>query len=141
MPDIIKVEGLVEFQRKLKAMDGQSQRELRVLFNEVAEYVAVGARVRTPVGKTGRARASIRALSQQQRAVVAGGSAKAPYFGFLDYGNVVHGGRGAVGPGDSQRRTFMPRGRILYQAFDARRAVVQEMLVTKFDAFIRRTGL
>lgn len=138
--DIIKIEGLVQLQAKLKAMDGESQKEIRVLFNEVAEYVAVGARQRAPV-RTGNLRASIRVLSQQRRAIVAGGSAKVPYFGFIDYGNVTRGGRGKVGPGDSQRRALIPRGRILYAAFDARRAAVQQMLDSKFSAFLRRKGL
>lgn len=138
--DIIRIEGLIEVQAKLRAMDGESQKELRVLFNEVAEYVAVGARERAPV-KTGKLRRSIRVLSQQRQAIVAGGSTQVPYFGFIDYGNVRHGGRGKVGPGDSQRRPFLYRGRILYQAFDARRGAVQELLDAKYSAFLRRKGL
>lgn len=138
--DIIKIEGLMELQAHLKAAQDGSQKDLRLLLNEVAEVVAVEARTKAPV-RTGRLRQSIRALSQQRYAIVAGGSAKVPYFGFIDYGNVTRGGRGKVGPGDSQVRTFTPRGRILYAAFDARRVQVQDMLDSKFTTFLRSKGL
>lgn len=131
----------MELQAHLKAAQDGSQKELRLLLNEVAGVVAVEARTKAPVGKTGRLRQSIRALSQQRYAIVAGGSAKVPYFGFIDYGNVTRGGRGKVGPGDSQVRTFIPRGRILYAAFDARRVQVQDMLDSKFTTFLRSKGL
>lgn len=138
--DIIKIDGLMELQAHLKAAQDGSQKELRLLLNEVAEVVAVEARRRAPA-RTGKLRDSIRALSQQRYAIVAGGSKRVPYFGFIDYGNVTRGGRGKVGPGDSQERAFIPRGRLLYASFDARRVQVQDMLNTKFTMFLRGKGL
>lgn len=136
--DIIRIEGLVQLQRQLKELDGESQKELRVLFNEVAEYVAAGARLRATV-KSGKLRGSIRVLSGQRQAIVAGGSGRVKYFGFIDYGGKAgpRSGQGAQKHG----RAFIPRGRILYAAFDARRNAVQEMLNVKFAAFLRRKGL
>ncbi len=133
------MEGLIELQRALKAIDGQAQRELRIVLNQIAEVVAQDARRRAPV-RSGRLRSSIRALSQQRAAIVAEGGAKVPYAGFIDYGNKVGTGAG-VGRSDSQRRPFISTGRILYPAFLARRATIVEDMRKGLTALAERNGL
>lgn len=137
MPEQIHIEGLIPLQRALKAIDGEAQKELRLVLNEAAEIVVKGAKRRAPV-KSGRLAKTIKAQSQQRAAVVSGNT---PYFGFIDYGNVTHGGRRAVGPGDSQVRPFIKTGRILYPAFLAQEKNIQKLLQIRLDALIEKHGL
>ena len=37
--DPIKINGLTQFQRALKTMDGESQKQLRVVFNRAADLI------------------------------------------------------------------------------------------------------
>lgn len=131
--DPIKVKGLVEFQRALKQMDGESQKQLRVVLNSVAETVAAGAARRVPV-RTGRARASLRAQSSQREARVSGGSKKAPYYGWLDFG-------GRIGRNKSVRRPFVQSGRYIYPTMNANRDGITTALEAGLNALARDAGL
>lgn len=139
-PDAIRIEGLVDMQRALKALDGETQKQLRVALNTAATIVAKGAIRRAPL-KSGALRASIRESSQQRSASVSEGSAKAPYAGFVDYGNVVHGGRGSVGKWDQVPRPFIAGGRILYPAFLAQRTNIIAVLNKALHDLARESGL
>lgn len=139
MPGEVRVDGLIELQRSLKAIDGEAQKELRVVLNKSAEIVAAAARLRAPV-RSGKLRASIRVSSQQRSAGISEGKANVPYAGFIDYGNKVHSGAG-VGRGDSQRREFIPTGRIMYPAFLEKRDLVMETLTKDMAALIEKHGL
>ena len=109
----IKINGLREFQRELKALDGDLPKALRVAFNEAADLIADTARPRVP-RRRGRARGSVKVRSTQKAARVAGGGSRAPYYPWLDFG-------GAVGRGRGQKRPFLKRGRYIYDAFYRRR--------------------
>lgn len=137
--DAIRVEGLREFQASLKAIDGQSQRALRVMLNEAAEIVVVAARKRAPV-RTGRLRNSIRATSQQRFGVVSGGGARVPYFGATDYGNRRGAGRG-VGRSDAAGLPFIATGRILYPAYLTVKPGVEAALNAGLTRLIEQHGL
>lgn len=129
----VKVKGLREFQASLKAMDGESQKRLRLVLNEAAELVVDHARRGVPT-RTGKARGSIKMASSQREARVKAGGAKAPYYPWLDYG-------GRVGRGRSVARAFRPEGRYLYPAARAERARVMSVLEANLLALARETGL
>ena len=131
--DPIKIQGLRDFQAALKAMDGESQKQLRVALNTAADLVVSGAARRVPV-RTGRARASLRAQSSQREARVMGGSKKAPYYGWLDFG-------GRIGRDKSQRRPFVPGGRYMYPSYAANREGVERALQTALTDLVRMAGL
>lgn len=130
--DPIKVKGLVEFQRALKQMDGESQKQLRVALNEAADLVAVAARRKVPT-RTGRAAASVRAMSSQREARVMGGSKKVPYYGWLEFG-------GRVNPKHEKRR-YVPGGRYMYPGYTTNRAEVLAALDDALAELVTRAGL
>jgi hypothetical protein len=131
--DPIKIKGVREFQAALKAMDGESQKQLRVVFNSVAETIAAGARRRVPT-RTGRAKASIKVASGQREAKIKGGGGKAGYYPWLDFG-------GRTGRKKSVRRPFVERGRYLYPTYDASRPQIQAALEKALADLARTAGL
>lgn len=133
VPEPIKIGGLREFQRALKQMDGESQKQLRVVLNRAAETVASGASRRVP-RRTGRAAASLRAMSSQREARVMGGSKKVPYYGWLDFG-------GRIGRDKSQRRPFITGGRYMYPTFSANRDSINKALADGLAELARTAGL
>lgn len=136
----IEVENLREVAKQLRDLgDAGAKKSLRLANKAGAEIVAAEARNRAPV-RTGRLRSSIRATAGQTYASVAGGGAKAPYFGFADYGNKVHSGHG-VGRKDSHPRPFFAGGRIVYPALAAKRGEVTEVYARELDRVIDDYGL
>lgn len=133
MTDQIRIEGLREFQAALKQLDGQSQKQLRVVLNSASALVVAGAKARAPV-VTGAFRDSIRSSSTQREARVSGGSAKVPYFGFIEYG-------GAAGKHHSVHRAFNKDGRTVYPTYYAHRPEILEQLSTALTALIHTSGL
>jgi hypothetical protein len=133
VPAPIKITGLREFQRALKQMDGETQKQLRVVLNETADTIAKAAARRVPT-RTGRAKASLRAMSSQREARVMGGSRKAPYYGWLDFG-------GHTGKNRSVRRPFVPGGRYMYPAFAANRDPIYAALQKSLADLARNAGL
>lgn len=131
--DPIHVTGLIELQRALKQMDGESQKQLKVVLDDVARTVASGASRRVP-RKTGRAAASLRAQSSQREAKVVGGSKKVPYYGWLDFG-------GRIGRDKSQSRPFVKGGRYMYPAYSANRDSIQRALEASLKQLVRDAGL
>lgn len=129
----IRIEGLRELQAGLRKMDGQSQKQLRLVFNEAAQIVADTAGARVPT-RTGRARASLGAKSGQREATVKGGSGAAPYYPWLDFG-------GRVGRNRSVSRPFLKEGRYIYAAFRDRRATIQKAIEDGVEKLIRDSGL
>lgn len=133
MIDPIKIDGLREFQKGLKDMDGETQKKLKVVLDDAAGVVVRGASSRVPA-RTGRARASVRARSSQREAKVLGGSAKVPYYGFLDFG-------GSVGRKKATRRPFVSEGRYLYPAFHANRDGIYKALQQSLVKLAEQAGL
>lgn len=129
----IKVEGLKEFQRALKTLDGESQKRLKVVLDDVSRVVAQAAARRVP-HRTGRAAASLRAQSSQREARVVGGSKKIPYYGFLDFG-------GRVGKNKSVARPFVKSGRYLWPAVAANRTSLEKALQQGLLDLARDVGL
>lgn len=129
----IKVDGLKEFQRALKTLDGESQKRLKVVLDDVSKVVAQAAARRVP-HRTGRAAASLRAQSSQREARVVGGSKKIPYYGFLDFG-------GRVGRNKSVARPFVKSGRYLWPAVAANRTSLEKALQQGLLDLARDVGL
>lgn len=131
--DPIKIKGLVEFQRALKAIDGEAQKQLRVVFNTVAETVAGGARRRVPT-KTGRAKASVKVASSQREARVKAGGARVPWYPWIDFG-------GRVGIHKSVSRPFVSGGRYLYPSYFANKDSIYPALEKGLVALVHDAGL
>lgn len=135
----LQIQGLVEFQKALKNLDGESQKLLRVVLNDVAQIIVNVAKPRVP-RKTGAAAASIRAMSSQRESRVAAGGKKAPYFPWLDYGGRV--GRGRVGQNSgSVHRDFIKTGRYIFPAYEQERANVQKLAEKRLAELATSTGL
>lgn len=137
--DPIQISGLREFQKALKDMDGESQKQLRLVLNDAVEMVAATARPRIPVG-TGRARNSLRPSSSQREARVAAGGARVAYYGFLDFGGRVGPGRTGKNTG-SVRRPFIKEGRYIYPAYYSVKPKVQARLEEGLRDLARNAGL
>jgi HK97 gp10 family phage protein len=117
----LRVEGLAELRKALTKMQAIDERtELRVGLKAAAQIVADDAKRRVPV-RTGRARDSIRAAASGNRALVIGGKAKVPYYGWLDFGSrsPVAGNPRTVGPWRGSG-TGPAKGRFIYPAIDAK---------------------
>lgn len=131
----VAVHGLRELQAALKAADGESQKQLRLVLNDAAEVVAGGARRLVPA-RTGRARGSVRSTSSQREARVSGGGARAKYYGWMDFGG-TRLGRG----GGKATRPFLKDGRYIYATYNRRRPWVMERLGKGLADLIDRAGL
>jgi hypothetical protein len=118
--DAIKVEGLREFNRSLKALDSALPKALRIALNDAADVIVSDARPRVP-RRSGRAAGTVRAQSTRTRARVKGGGNRAPYYPWLDFG-------GSVGRKRSVRRPFLSDGRYIYNAYFRRRGQFVEAL-------------
>jgi len=84
--------------------------------------------------RTGRAASSLRARSTRTQSRVAGGSARAPYYPWLDFG-------GRVGRRHAVRRPFLKDGRYLYKSFFDHRDEFEEVLESELQDIVRRSGL
>lgn len=133
MNEVIRVEGLKEFQKKVVAADKQFGTELRLGLNEAARIVASAAAPRVAV-RSGRLRASVRALSTQREGRAVMGSAAVPYAGWWEFG-------GAVGRNKSVLRPRVPQGRALYPAFIAQRVQVEAVAARVLNRSADRAGL
>lgn len=131
--DPIKVRGLRDLQGALKRMDGESQKKLRLVLNEVAETVAAGTRRRVP-RRTGAAAASVKVASSQREARIKEGSAKAPYMPWLDYG-------GKTGKKKSVKRPFVKDGRYLYPTYRANKSSLLPALEKAIVELAKESGL
>lgn len=129
----IKIQGLRELQAQLRAFDGESQKRLSVVLNEVGEIVRADAARRVP-SRSGRAKASLRTRSSQREAIVMGGSKKVPYYGWLEFG-------GRIGRDKSQRRTYVADGRYLYPTIAMNRPDIARRLEAGLAEAARAAGL
>ena len=131
--DPIKVDGLVEFQRNLRALSTDLPKALRLAHNDAAELVVDWARPRVP-SDSGKARRSVRATSSQREAKVTGGGALVPYYPWLGVG-------GRVGRGKSVRRPFNKGGRYIYPGYVRNKAEVEERLLAALLQVCQQAGV
>lgn len=126
MAETIKVDGLKEFIRAIKALDADLPKAVRVGLNEAAAIIVDYAKPKVP-RRTGRAAAAIRPQSTAKLVRITEGGKRAPYMPWLDFG-------GTIRPrGQTKHRPFIKDGRFLYAGLADRReqvlAKVQEVLV------------
>lgn len=107
--DAVRITGLRELQASLKAIDGDAQKELRLVLNKAVDGLVDRARPLIP-SLTGKARGSLKAQSSQREARVVAGGARVPYVPWLEFG-------GRVGRKKSIARPFLPNGRYLFPTF------------------------
>jgi hypothetical protein len=117
----IRVQGLAEFSRNLRKLDGDLPKALRVAMNGAADVVIDWAEPRVP-RRSGRAARSLRARSTRTATRVAGGSKRVPYYPWLDFG-----GEGRR-RGRPAKRPFIKEGRYLWKGYAVRRHEVAKVL-------------
>jgi hypothetical protein len=133
--EAIKIDGLAQFRRKLKALDAGLPKMLRLVFNKAMTIVVDDAQPRIP-RRTGRAAAALRGQSTANYARVTAGGAKAPHLPWLDFGGKRAGRGGGVAT-----RQFLKKGRYVWFALDARRDDVTAMMSAELVALAEQSGL
>lgn len=131
--DPLKIQGLADFQKALRAAEDGLQKELRVVFNEAADIIVGSGRPFIP-RRTGALAATLRASSGQRDATVSLGKAKTPYAGFIEFG-------GRVGPNQSVRRKFVPGGRSMYPAVKREEAKITGVMADGLNRLADKAGL
>lgn len=131
----IEIQGLNEFRKKLRAMDKELPKALRLAFNAAADLVVQGAKPKVPT-RSGKAKGSIRARSTQTSAKVMGGGKRVPYYPWLDFG-------GRVGYGGKIKRKFTKDGRYIYPVYKkaSNSGKIQELLVEGLIQVGKEAGL
>jgi hypothetical protein len=129
MVDKIKIEGIREFQRALRAMDADLPKQIRVVLNSATKLVLAYAEPRFP-RKTGRAAGSLKAKSGQREARIGLGGSRAPYAPGLDFG----GGR-------PQFPDYRPEGRYVYKGLEVQRDEITDAMSEGLHALARSAGL
>lgn len=104
--DAIKVDGLKQFSRNIKKIDRDLGRATRLALNEAAQVVVNDAVPSIP-RRSGKAANTVKAKSTQTKARVSGGSARVPYYAWLDFG----------GQAGRATRQFRKKGRYIYVAY------------------------
>lgn len=112
MPEAIRVDGLKQLVKQIKAIDATVPKAIRVAGNEAAAEVVKDAQSRVPLGpgKGGHAKSSVKAASTQTAVRVKEGGSRYPYMPWLDFG-------GRVGRNRSVSRPFQRTGRYIWRAY------------------------
>lgn len=131
MVDAIRVQGLNEFVRNLKAIDRDLPKVLRVAFNAAGQTIVNEARAKVP-SKTGRAKASVRAQSTQKAIRITGGSKRVPYYPWLDFGGTTPIGG---------HRPFLKEGRYIYASYFKHRHELGDLLEAALLDAARAAGV
>lgn len=129
----IRVEGLDDMRKALRAIDKNLGKGLRTALNTASSFLISKAQPLIP-RKSGKAAASLKARSSQNLVRIAVGGKKAPYYPWLDYG-------GNVGVNDSAHRPFLKDGRYLYPTLSLYRADFDTILSDSLDDVARDAGL
>lgn len=135
-PDPIRVDGLRELQRSLRAIDKDLGAGVKLAGNRAAQLVVDDARPRIPLGpgRGGHARDSLKVASTGKAVRVSAGGKRYPYYPWLDFG-------GGVGPGKRSKRPFLTEGRYIWASFADRRADVERVLDEELQTLARSAGL
>lgn len=129
----IKIQGLTEFNRNLRRLNGDLPKALRLAQNEGAQIVVDWAQPKVP-RKSGRAARSVKAKSTRTASRVEGGGKRVPYYPWLDFG-------GRVGPKRSVKRPFDKSGRYIYPGYQRNRDQVHDVLVKGLLQVARDAGV
>ena len=116
----ISIDGLAQFSRALRRLDGELPKLLRLAMNKAAGVVVDYGQAKIPK-RTGRAAATIKARSTRTAVRVVEGGPRAPYVPWLDFG-------GRTGRRKATVREFITSGRYLYPALTDKRAEIERAL-------------
>lgn len=135
-PDPIKVEGLREFRKRLRKMNPEVAKGMRLASNAAAQIIVDKAKPKVPIGpgKGGHAVSSIKVASTARAARISAGGKKFPYYAWLDFG-------GGVGPLKRSRRPFLKSGRYIWAAFEEERDRVEKEMADQLTALAQRAGM
>lgn len=133
METAIRIEGLAQFNRALKRIDGDLPKMVRLAMNSAAAVVVDYGQARI-VRRSGRAAATIRARSTRTMVRVVEGGPRAKYVPWLDFG-------GKVGRNRSVSRPFHTEGRYLYPALRDERSAIERALVDALTEVADAAGL
>lgn len=131
MPDTIKLTGIKDFQRSLRAMDADLPKQIRVILNDAMGLILDYAEPRFP-RKTGRAAGSLKGASSQREARISLGGRRAPYAPGLDFGG------GANRP---QFPPYRPGGRYVYKGLEVNRDKITQRMEQGLHDLARGAGL
>lgn len=120
MIEPIKVDGLAQFSRNLKKLDSDLPKGLRIAHNEAGQLIVNYARPKVPKD-SGKAAGTVKAKSTRTEGRVSGGSARYPYYAWLDFG-------GRVGKNKSVSRPYIKSGRYLYAGLSNQFGEIMEVL-------------
>lgn len=129
----LNVTGLRELRAALNRLDKALAGELRDGLKNAAGVVARDA-ARVVPKRSGRAAGSLRAVSRGNTVLVQGGGARAPYYGWLEFG-------GAVGRKSSVKRPRVPNGRYIRPAIARNETEIVNKVADAFDNAARKAGL
>lgn len=129
----ISIEGLAEFNRALRQIDKEAQKQLRLVGNAAADILISRTRPKIP-SLTGAARDSLKARSTRTSARVSVGGRKAPHYPWLDFG-------GKTGIRQSVQRDFYKEGRYLYPTLREERPAIIKALEEGIVAVAEGVGL
>jgi hypothetical protein len=134
MSESIKVTGIREFQRALRAMNTDLPKQVRIVLNEAGQII-VDYDQRNMPRRSGRAIASVKARSSQRQARVVIGGSRAPYVAWLDFG-----GEGRR-KGRPAARPFIKEGRYTYKGLRVRRDDITEVMARGLAELAKSAGL
>lgn len=129
----IKINGLKELSRQLKAAPGEAEKMIKPALNEAAQIIVNVARPKIPT-LTGAARSSLSVKSTARESRVQAGGTKAPYYPWLDYG-------GKIGRNGSISRPFDKGGRYIYPAYAQEHANIMRLLEQRIAEAVAAAGL
>lgn len=132
-PEAIRVEGLAEFRRSLKALDASLPKMLRLAQNEAGELIRDKTLPWIP-RRSGKTAASVKLRSTQTKAIVVGGGNRVPWYPWLDFG-------GRAGRNKSVERRRVPSGRYTWRTLGKHRDEVAQALDSSLRKVAREAGL
>lgn len=133
MPEVIEIKGIKELNRRLRKMDKDLPKALRLAGNSAADVIVGQAKPLVP-RRSGRAAGTIKAASTRTAARISAGGSKAPYYPWLDFG-------GRVGINKSVSRPFLKEGRFIWKAYADNRRKVEETLEGELVKVAKSAGL
>lgn len=129
----IRIDGLKQFNGRLRKLDTSLPKAVRVALNDVAELIVDDAKPKV-VKQTGRAASTMKPRSTQKLARIVAGGRKAPYYPWLDFG-------GRVGRKKATKRAFLKEGRYLYKTYFDSEDEIARALSHNISNVARRAGL
>lgn len=129
MAETIRITGL-DIPAAMRSAAAASHEAALEASERAAEIVVDQTRPLIPRGRSGAARASLKAMG----ATVSAGGSRAPYFGWLDFG-------GRVGVKKSVLRRYVAGGRYIWPTLDRETRRINEAMAEGLAAAVERAGL